>query len=52
MRVYLRVLGLIQGTPQNGHAIANQENTLSLAIAKKEIDKILEKRWKLEKEMS
>lgn len=41
MRVYFKVLEAIQNKPQNGHAIANAQNKLSLAKANEDFKKML-----------
>ena len=43
MKAFNKVLQAIQNTPQNGHAIANQQNKLSLAKANTEIRKMMER---------
>jgi hypothetical protein len=44
MSVYYKVLCAIQNRPQNGHAIANQQNKLSLAKARRELEKMMRKK--------
>lgn len=41
MKVFQKVLIAMQGRPQNGHALANAKNKITLAQAKKDIEKKL-----------
>jgi len=45
MKVFNKVLEHIQGKKENGHAIANQKNKLSLVVANEEIKKMMEKSY-------
>jgi hypothetical protein len=41
VKVFEKVLNAIQNKTQNGHAIANAQNKVSLAAAKREIETML-----------
>lgn len=43
MKVFNKVLEAMQNKPLNGHALCNIANRKSLAIAKKEIEEMMEK---------
>ena len=46
MKVFYKVLEAIKGKTQNGHAIANAKNIISLTKADKEIKKMIgESKW-------
>lgn len=42
MSAYTKVLEAIRGKRENGHAIANAKNRISLASAKRDIEKMME----------
>ena len=41
MKAFDKVLQVIQNQPQNGHAVANQKNKISLLIASLEIKEMM-----------
>ncbi len=41
MRVFSKIQNILRGAKENGHAVANQKNKVSLQRAKKEIESLL-----------